>query len=125
MIVGVGIDLIEVARVATSVARENGFKERIFSLAEIAYCEERKEKAQHYAARFAAKEAFLKATGKGLGLGYQLHEIEIVHEADGRPTIQLHGAMKENAQRYGWAKMQVSLTHLKDMASAIVIIEAE
>lgn len=123
MIIGVGIDLIEVERVGASIARENGFKERVFSPAEIAYCEERKEKAQHYAVRFAAKEAFLKATGKGFGLGYQLHEIEIVHEIDGRPTIQLHGAMKEKAKQHGWATIHVSITHLKDMASAVVILE--
>jgi holo-[acyl-carrier protein] synthase len=123
MIVGVGIDMIEVERVGASVQRENGFKERVFSANEIAFCEARKEKAQHYAARFAAKEAFLKATGRGLGLGYSLHEVEIIHEEEGRPVIQLHGGFKEEAKRKGWSKIQVSLSHVKTMACAVVIIE--
>ena len=78
MIIGIGIDMIEVDRVNEKIDRTKGFKEKIFSEGEILFCESRKNKTQSYAARFAAKEAFLKATGLGLTLGYTLSEIEVV-----------------------------------------------
>ena len=123
MIVGIGIDMIEVARVAEKVAKPNGFKEKIFSAAEIAFCESTAASAEHFAARFAAKESFLKATGQGLNLSFDLHQVEIVNTSSGKPEILLHGKFKEAAIKNGWNKIQVSLSHLENLACAVVIIE--
>ncbi|HEY9006253.1 MAG TPA: holo-ACP synthase [Ohtaekwangia sp.] len=123
MIVGTGIDIIEVERVEERVSRNNGFTEKVFAAAEIAFCEGKKNKAEHYAVRFAAKEAFLKATGKGLLAGHDLHEIEVVADDLGKPGIILHGNFREQAVLNNWNKIHVSLSHVKEMACAVVIIE--
>ena len=123
MIVGLGVDLVETKRIAEKILKDNGFKEKVFSGDEIAFCESMKEKAQHYAARFAAKEAFLKATGKGLKAGYELSEIEVIHAEEGKPEIKLSGNFHQQALQQGWNKIHVSLTHVESMASAVVIIE--
>ncbi len=124
MIVGVGIDMIEVKRVEEKINKENGFREMIFSEDEIKFCESKAAvKFEHYAARFAAKEAFLKATGFGLTIGYALKEIEIVNGANGKPTITLNGNFKALANQHQWNKLHVSLTHIIEVASAVVIIE--
>jgi holo-[acyl-carrier protein] synthase len=123
MIIGTGIDIIEVARVAEKVGKENGFKQKIFSLAEISFCESKTNKDEHYAARFAAKEAFLKATGLGLNLGFELYEIEVTGDAAGKPAITLHGNFKVKAAENGWNKIHLSLSHVQAMACAVVIIE--
>ena len=123
MIVGVGIDMIEVARVEEKISKGNGFKEAVFSLSEIDFCESKKNKFEHYAARFAAKEAFLKATGFGLTIGYTLSEIEVSNDVNGKPMLTLNGNFKAQADQRKWNKLHVSLTHLKDVASAVVIIE--
>ena len=125
MIIGVGIDMVEVDRMDEKVHKSNGFKEKVFSKAEIEFCESKKEKAQHYAARFAAKEAFLKATGKGLLLGYNLSEIEVTSNDDGKPEIALHGSFAAFAKENNYNKIHLSITHVKSMASAVVVIEQE
>jgi holo-[acyl-carrier protein] synthase len=123
MIIGTGIDIIEVQRVAEKVNKDNGFREKVFSPAEITYCERAADSAQHYAARFAAKEAFLKATGGGLMLGYDLKEITIQHDNQGKPELLLSGNFKTLANEHGWSKIHVSLSHVQAMACAVVIIE--
>jgi holo-[acyl-carrier protein] synthase len=123
MIAGLGIDMIEIERVAEKIARSAGFKEKVFSANEITYCEALAHSAQHYAARFAAKEAFLKATGKGLAAGYELSEIEVVPDANGKPEIVLVGNFKEQARIHHWNKIFLSISHVKQMACAVVIIE--
>jgi holo-[acyl-carrier protein] synthase len=123
MIAGVGIDMIEIERVATKISKENGFKEKVFSLKEITYCESTANSPQHYAARFAAKEAFLKATGMGLMAGYDLSEIEVMHDDKGKPEIILYGNFKKQAAKYQWNKISTSISHAKLMACAVVIIE--
>jgi holo-[acyl-carrier protein] synthase len=123
MIKGTGIDIIEISRVAEKINKENGFKQKIFTRDEIVFCDSKKEKGQHYAARFAAKEAFLKATGEGLALGYELNEIEVVSENSGKPVIKLHGNFKKHAEANGWNKIHLSLSHVQAMACAVVIIE--
>jgi holo-[acyl-carrier protein] synthase len=123
MIIGTGIDIIEVERVATKVARENGFTQKVFSAAEIAFCDPKPNRDQHYAARFAAKEAFLKATGQGLTLGYELCDIEVTSDDMGKPMITLHGNFKARAAEHGWNKIHLSLSHVQAMACAVVIIE--
>lgn len=123
MIIGTGIDIIEVDRVAEKLGKENGFREKVFSENEIAFCENKVNKAEHYAARFAAKEAFLKATGKGLLETYDLFEIEVASDDSGKPFIRLTGALATRASENRWKKIHVSLSHLKTMACAVVIIE--
>lgn len=123
MIGGLGIDIIEVDRVVTKIAKDTGFKERIFSEGEIRFCDAQINKGENYAARFAAKEAFLKATGKGLALGYNLHDIEVVNDEFGRPSIVLKGSFREEAIKNNWNTIHLSLSHLKTMACAVVIIE--
>ena len=123
MIVGIGIDMIEVDRVLKKVRRNTAFRDAVFSTHEIAWCEKQANKGENYAARFAAKEAFLKATGRGLALGYGLSNIEVVNDPSGRPLIQLHGIYQEEASKCNWTRIYVTLSHLKQMACAVVIIE--
>ena len=122
MIVGIGIDMIEVNRVLEKIEKNNGFKEKIFSLGEIEFCESNR-KAENYAARFAAKEAFLKATGLGLMLGYDLSQIEVVNDSNGKPHINLREDFKIQAEKNGWNIIHLSLSHLQEIACAVVIIE--
>lgn len=123
MIVGVGMDMIEVERVLEKVRKPNGFREKIFSAQEIAYCEAQPKPGENYAARFAAKEAFLKATGQGLLLGHDLAEIEVVTDENGRPSLNLLGNFKALAQQNNWNKIHLSLSHLQHVACAVVILE--
>ena len=118
MITGIGIDLIEVERVKDKIERNSGFRELVFSEKEIAYCESKTRKFEHYAARFAAKEAFLKAIGTGWTNKIAFNEIEILNDENGKPEIYLK---VETTILYN--KLFVSLSHLKSMASAVVIIE--
>jgi holo-[acyl-carrier protein] synthase len=122
MILGVGIDLVEVERVGSKMSRTRGLKEKLFTEKEISYCEKKKNKAQNYAARFAAKEAFLKAMGTGWRKGLNFSEIEIVPDQLGKPEIVLYGRAKQMAEEKGIVNIQVSLTHLKEYASAVVTL---
>lgn len=124
MVIGVGIDMIEVTRVGEKISRNKGFREKVFSTKECGFCDSRKDKDQNYAARFAAKEAFLKATGKGLTIGYELHQIEVVNDSLGKPQIALHGNFKSLASENGWNKIHLSISHVQAMACAVVIIES-
>jgi len=123
MIAGLGIDIIEVERVAEKISKENGFRELVFSENEIAYCESRTNKFEHYAARFAAKEAFFKAIGTGWLNGTAFNEIEVIHDEYGKPSISFLGATKATIDALGIINILVSLTHIKTAASAVVIIE--
>ncbi len=123
MILGIGIDMIELDRVIEKIDKNNGFKEKIFSEHEIAFCESKKNKAENYAARFAAKEAFLKATGLGLMLGHELSDIEVINDDRGKPSFKLKGDFKTKAAEHHWNKIHLSLSHLQNIACAVVIIE--
>jgi holo-[acyl-carrier protein] synthase len=123
MIVGTGIDMVEIERIAEKIGRGNGFREKVFSAGEIDYCEQGKVRAEHYAARFAAKEAFLKATGLGLQAGHDLFQIEVVVDPLGKPSIVLHGDFKKIAEQYQWNTIHLSLSHVRDLACAFVILE--
>lgn len=123
MVAGVGIDMIEVERMAAKIDKGSGFRELVFSEKEIAYCESMADKYQNYAARFAAKEAFFKALGTGWLNGTSFNEVEIINNADGKPELTPIGQTAETLKAYGPLKISVSLTHLKAIASAIVIIE--
>lgn len=123
MILGVGIDIIETERVAEKIAKENGFREYVFSKAEINYCESKVNKAEHYAVRFAAKEALLKAMGTGISADFTLKEIEISHDKLGKPSFSFSGKTEMIIKTKGISKIHVSLSHQKSMACASVVIE--
>ena len=122
MILGVGIDQIEVARLAR---KENDelFLKKVFSKEEIAYCQGRGIPAQHFAARFAAKEAFLKAIGVGLNGGFDLADISILPDEAGKPVLVAADSVNAHLTQLEVQAVHVSLSHLKEIATAIVIIE--
>jgi holo-[acyl-carrier protein] synthase len=124
MIIGTGIDIIEVERIAQRVGRDSGFRELVFSKDEMDYCDSKAARFEHYAARFAAKEAFLKAVGRGWDSGLFLNEIEVVNEANGKPRLRLSGQTENELAPMGIRMMHVSLSHVKSIATAVVILES-
>lgn len=123
MIFGIGIDIIEIERVEKQVLKDHGFKEKVFTTLEIEYCGSKKFCGQNYAARFAGKEAFLKAIGTGLRDGLAFNEIEILNDDLGKPHVYLHGNTKKFADNKGIVKIHISLSHEKNVATAKVILE--
>lgn len=123
MQLSLGTDLIEVERIGEKIAAASGFRELVFSPNEIAYCESKTNKNSHYAARFAAKEAFFKALGTGWLEGTHFNEVEISHDESGKPFLILLGETQKTLSTWGINKVLVSLSHLKTIASAVVILE--
>lgn len=123
MITGIGLDVIEVERVAEKIEKEQGFRELVFAAAEIDYCEPKTHKYEHYAARFAAKEAFFKALGTGWATGTAFNEILILSDEAGKPGLSFTGQTASTLQHLNLSKIQVSLSHLKNIAAAVVVIE--
>jgi len=123
MIAGLGTDMIEVDRVAHKIGKDAGFRELVFSIREIDYCESKTNKYEHYAARFAAKEAFFKALGTGWLNGTAFNEVEIAHDEKGKPLVNLLGETAATIAALGYGAISVSLAHLKTIACATVIIE--
>jgi len=123
LIIGTGIDIIEVGRIQKAMERDNSFRDKIFTADEIAYCESKRFKYQHYAARFSAKEAFLKAIGTGWRFGIRFGEIGVVHDELGKPELRLTGKAKEWIDNELVTNIHVSLSHLKEMATAVVVLE--
>ncbi len=125
MIFGIGTDMIEVERIAEKIGKNAGFKELVFSKSEIDYCEKKTHVNQHYAARFAAKEAFFKALGTGWKNGTAFNEIEITNDETGKPNISFIGQTAQSIAEMQLGKISVSISHLKILASAVVIIETK
>ena len=123
MILGIGTDIMDVARVRKAMEKDSGFRDEVFTPVEIQYCESKTHKHQHYAARFAAKEAFLKALGTGWQFGIRFTQIEVQNNELGAPTIILKEKAKDFAQEKGITKILVSLAHIKDFATAMVVLE--
>jgi holo-[acyl-carrier protein] synthase len=123
MIYGIGTDIIEVGRIKMVMEKDIGFREKIFTPGEIAYCETMKNKYQNYAARFSAKEAFMKAIGTGWRFGIRFKDIDIYHDEFGKPLIRLTGKAEELAHKERISKIHVSLSHIKEMVTAIVVVE--
>lgn len=124
MIYGIGIDLVENDRIEKIIQKwGEKFLSRVFSEREIAYCNCHAQASTHYGARFAVKEAFLKAIGTGLGRGVKLLEIEVINKESGKPEIMLSGCAQEYFVKAGIEKIHLSITHTKKYASAMVLLE--
>jgi holo-[acyl-carrier protein] synthase len=121
-VIGVGVDTIEIARFAAALERRPRLAERCFTPAEAAYCSSRAFPPQHFAARFAAKEA----VGKALGVGMRRwQEAEVVRGQYGAPEVALHGRLAERAAHLGVTKIHLALTHSKTDAVAMAVAEAD
>jgi holo-[acyl-carrier protein] synthase len=125
MIVGTGIDITEVPRIREAIQRHGErFLKRIFTEGEIQYCESKANRIERYAARFAAKEAGMKAIGTGWNHGVRWRDIEVARKPGGRPTLLLHGKAAEFAAKLGATNIALSLTHTEAEAMAQVILES-
>lgn len=126
MIVGTGVDIAETERIEEGLARYGDrFRDRIYTPEEIAYCERFKNKAEHYAARFAAKEAAFKALGTGWQNGIRWVDIEVKRQPSGKPELVLRGRAEAAARELGVRRMAVSLSHVDRYAIAHVIFESD
>jgi holo-[acyl-carrier protein] synthase len=124
MILGMGNDIFEVDRMKRELELAGvEFRDRLFTAGEIAYCEGKRYPAQHYAARFAAKEAFLKALNTGLRNGLSWKDVEVRHRADGAPELVLSGEARALAEQRGIEKVFLSLSHTSALAMASVVLE--
>lgn len=124
MIVGMGVDIAEVPRIQASIERfGDRFLKRLFTEAEISYCSSKANQYERFAARFAAKEAALKAIGTGWKRGVTWLDVEVVRMPSGKPTIVFRGKAAEFAHRLGTKNASVSLSHTEQIAIAHVILE--
>src|ERR1700747_3733145 len=124
MIVGTGIDIAEVPRIAETIARYGDrFLQRVFTPDEIGYCESKANRVERYAARFAAKEAAMKALGTGWNHGVRWRDVEVGRHAAARPPILFHGNAAEFAAQLGAAHVALSMSHTAEQAIAQVILE--
>ena len=124
MILGIGFDLLEVSRMERLLdGHEDRFEGRVFTESELEDCQGRADRAQALAARFAAKEACLKALGTGWAHGLTFQQVEVVKTEGGRPLLRLTGAAKARAEALGVVSAHVSLTHQRGMAGAVVVLE--
>jgi len=125
MIVGTGIDIAEVSRIAESIQRfGERFLRRIFTEGEIQYCESKANRVERYAARFAAKEAAMKALGTGWNRGVRWRDIEVFRQPGSRPTIKFYGKAADFAARLNAKNVALSLSHTPEQAIASVILES-
>jgi holo-[acyl-carrier protein] synthase len=124
VIVGLGLDIAEIDRIEAAVKRHGApFLERIYTTREVAYCESHKNKFERYAARFAAKEAAMKALGTGWRRGVRWRDIEVARDPSGKPTLHLEGAAREIATGLGVKNISLTITHSGNLALAEVIFE--
>jgi len=124
MIVATGIDLVEISRIEEIFLRRGDrFRDRVFTPAEIAYCESVASRFASYAARFAAKEALMKALGTGWTEGVAWRDIEVMRNESGSPQLKLSGRALEKLKEIGAGRTHLSLTHSRDLAMAQVILE--
>jgi len=125
VIVGIGIDLAEVDRIREAIERHGTrFVERIYTAREIAYAERKSNRYERYAARFAAKEAAMKAIGTGWKRGVRWRDFEVTNLPTGRPTLELHGAAARIAESLGVRNIALSITHTEQQGMAIVVLES-
>ena len=125
-IIGIGTDIIECLRIAQMIERHGElFIRRVFTDHEIAYCSTKKAATQHYAGRWAAKEAVLKALGTGWVRGISWRDVEVRHRPGGAPTVLLRGGAKEVLERSGITRMHISISHCRSHATAYAIAEGD
>jgi holo-[acyl-carrier protein] synthase len=125
-IVGIGTDIVECLRIAQMIERHGElFITRVYTDAEIAYCSSRKAANQHYAGRWAAKEAVLKALGTGWRRGISWRDVEIRTNRQGRPQVALHGGARDAGEKSGIRHVHVSISHCRSHAVAYAIAEGE
>lgn len=125
MIFGIGTDIIEVTRMESHLKRGDALKNKIFTINEQNYCEKKAIMYQHYAARFAAKEAFFKALGTGYRDGMAFTEIEIMNDSLGKPFITTSGKVKEYIKNHKITHIHLSISHIKELVNAFVVLEKE
>jgi holo-[acyl-carrier protein] synthase len=124
VIVGLGLDIAEVDRISAAIARHGApILERLYTPREVAYCERHKNKFERYAARFAAKEAAMKALGTGWRHGVRWRDIEVVNAPGGKPTLMLAGIARAFAEQLGVTAISLTITHSGNLALAQVIFE--
>lgn len=124
MISGLGFDIVEVERIRNVLQyRRDRFLKRIFADHEVIYAMKKRKPEMHLAAGFAAKEAFLKAIGLGMGRGVSMNEVAVIHEASGKPSLTLIGEAGVVVQRLKIGRIHLSLSHTARYATAIVILE--
>jgi len=125
-IVGIGTDIVDVARIEKLLRdKRDEFLARVFTPEEIAYCDEKARPAVHFAARFAAKEALMKAIGTGWAKGVGFGDIRVINNAEGKPDLQTQGETKRILDGFGPSFLWLSLSHTKEYAMAMVVIEAK
>jgi holo-[acyl-carrier protein] synthase len=117
--VKVGLDLIEIGRIERTLVRYPSFRDRVFTEAERAYCDSRPNPPQHYAARFAGKEAVGKALGFGVARAFAWQEVEIVGRP--KPAVRLSGRLAERAAALGVGSVDLSMTHSRELAQAVAV----
>lgn len=121
-VVGIGSDIIECLRVAQMIERHGElFLTRVYTPHEIEYCSARKQSTQHYAGRFAAKEAVMKALGTGWTRGVQWRDIEVRNDLGGKPRIALGGGAREMCEQLGIGEMLISISHCRTHATAYAL----
>jgi holo-[acyl-carrier protein] synthase len=124
MVLGLGTDLIEIERIQASIERfGERFLERVFTVGEIAYCGRKKQPAESFAARFAAKEAGAKALGTGISRGVSWREIEVTREMGQRPMLHFRGRAGELANALGVRRVHLTLSHSRNLAIAVALVE--
>lgn len=121
-IIGIGTDIIECDRIADMIEKHGDlFIDRVFTPAEIEYCSPRKAANQHYAGRWAAKEAVLKAMGTGWSKGIHWTDIEVLNEMGGKPKIRLGGVAREKCEQMRVSEMLISISHCRSYATAYAL----
>jgi holo-[acyl-carrier protein] synthase len=123
VIIGLGIDVLEVARMERDLQEKDGVVKNIFTPPEIAYCQSKRYPAQHFAVRFCCKEALFKALGTGHRETMSFKNIEILNDDLGKPQVTLSGRVKEVADELGVKHLHVSMTHTREYAAAVVVVE--
>jgi len=125
LIVGLGLDIAEIDRIEAAITRHGApFIERLYTPEETAYCESHRNRFERYAARFAAKEAAMKALGTGWRYGVRWRDIEVAREPSGKPSLNLEGVAREFADKLGVKNISLTITHSGNLALAEVIFES-
>jgi len=121
-IIGIGTDITECLRIAKMIERHGDlFINRVYTPAEIRYCQTRKQTTEHFTGRWAAKEAVLKALGTGWRRGISWRDVEVLNEPSGRPLVRVHGGVRDVVEQLGVTSLQVSISHCHTHATALAI----